>query len=495
VAEGNISDVVLVGAGIMSATLGTLLKKLDPSLSIQVFERLDRAATESSDAWNNAGTGHSAFCELNYTPQAEDGSIDLTKAMRIAEQFELSKQFWSALVKTGELPKPQEFIRKVPHLAFVSGADNVVFLKQRFDALVQNPLFDGMEFSADHSVLRSWAPLIMQGRAETEEVAATRMAIGNDVNFGKLTRTMLTELGNKPDVSKHFGQEVIDFRHKDDGIWRIKVKDLETGEERIERARFVFIGAGGGALELLNATDIPESDGYGGFPVSGQFLRCTNPAIIKQHQAKVYGKAALGAPPMSVPHLDTRWIGGERQLLFGPYAGFSTKFLKAGSYLDLLRSIDIDNIVPIVRAGLDNLDLSVYLVGQVMLDKEERMAMLRAYFPDAKDADWEAHIAGQRVQIIKRDEQRGGRLQFGTEIVTGKNGSVAALLGASPGASTAVAIMLNLIERCFPEQLKSTEWQTKLRELIPSYGQSLADNPTLCANTRAACLATLDIEP
>lgn len=492
-AENNISDVALVGAGIMSATLGTLLKKLDPSLSIKVFERLDRAATESSDAWNNAGTGHSAFCELNYTPQAEDGSIDLSKALRIAEQFELSKQFWSSLVTTGELPNPREFIRKVPHLAFVAGADNVKFLQQRFEALVQNPLFEGMEFSTDHEVLRSWAPLIMQGRGSDETVAATRMAIGNDVNFGKLTRTLLEELAGKPNVSKHFGQEVVDFRHKDDGIWRIKIKDLDSGEERIERARFVFIGAGGGALELLNATDIPESDGYGGFPVSGQFLRCTNPEVIKQHEAKVYGKAAIGAPPMSVPHLDTRWIGGEQQLLFGPYAGFSTKFLKKGSYLDLLRSLDIDNIVPIVRAGFDNLDLSVYLIGQVMLDKEERMGMLREYFPDAKDRDWEAHIAGQRVQIIKRDEQRGGRLQFGTEIVTGKNGSVAALLGASPGASTAVAIMLNLIEQCFPEQLKSSEWQNALKELVPSYGQSLADNKQLCADIRAASLTTLGI--
>ena len=489
-----ITDVVLVGAGIMSATLGTLLKKLDPSLSMQVFERLDRAATESSDAWNNAGTGHSAFCELNYTPQAEDGSIDLNKAIRIAEQFEVSKQFWSALVKTGELPNPEEFIRKVPHLAFVSGADNVSFLKHRFEALIQNPLFEGMEFSTDHEVLRSWAPLLMQGRGNGATVAATRMAIGNDVNFGKLTRTLLTELGNKPDVTKHFGQEVVDFRHKDDGIWRIKIKNLSSGEERIERARFVFIGAGGGALELLNATDIPESDGYGGFPVSGQFLRCTNPEIIKQHEAKVYGKAAIGAPPMSVPHLDTRWIGGERQLLFGPYAGFSTKFLKEGSYLDLLRSLDIDNIVPIVRAGLDNLDLSVYLIGQVMLDKEERMGMLRDYFPDAKDGDWEAHIAGQRVQIIKRDETRGGRLQFGTEIVTGKNGSVAALLGASPGASTAVAIMLNLIEKCFPQQLQSNDWQTALKSLVPSYGQRLAENKTLCAETRAASLKALGIE-
>lgn len=491
----EVCDVVLVGAGIMSATLGTLLKKLDNTLSIAIFERLDHAAAESSDAWNNAGTGHSAFCELNYTPQAEDGSIDLSKAIRIAEQFELSKQLWSALVKTNELPNPKEFIRKVPHLAFVHGADNVRFLENRFELLTANPLFDGMEFSKDHDTLKRWAPLLMEGRQKNTEVAATRMAIGNDVNFGKLTRSLLSHLHNQNNITQHFGQEVVDFRHKEDGVWRIKVRDLESRDERIVRSRFVFIGAGGGALELLDASGIPEGEGYGGFPVSGQFLRCTNDDVIAQHEAKVYGKAALGAPPMSVPHLDTRWIDGKRQLLFGPYAGFSTKFLKKGSYLDLLRSLDIDNIVPILRAGIDNLDLTQYLVGQVLLDKEERMAMLRSYYPDAKDQDWEAHIAGQRVQIIKRDKDRGGRLQFGTEIVTGEDGSIAALLGASPGASTAVAIMLDLLTACFPEQMKTAQWQATLKQLVPSFGLSMASDRSLCRSIRKASLHTLQISP
>ena len=490
----SIADVVLVGAGIMSATLGTLLKKLDPALSIKIFERLDAAAAESSAAWNNAGTGHSAFCELNYTPQAEDGSIDLSKALRIAEQFEQSKQLWASLVTSGDLPDAKEFIRKVPHLAFVSGSDNVSFLQSRFDQLVQCPLFKGMQFSNDHAELAQWAPLIMQGRGSDEAVAATRMGIGNDVNFGKLTRALLKSLGTQDDVESFFGAEVRDFRHKEDGLWRIKVRDLDSGDDQIVRARFVFIGAGGGALELLDASGIEEGEGYGGFPVSGQFLRCTNEAVIAQHEAKVYGKAAIGAPPMSVPHLDTRWIDGKRQLLFGPYAGFSTKFLKQGSYLDLLRSLDIDNILPVLYAGAANLDLTQYLVGQVMLDKEERMDMLRAYFPDANDNDWEAHIAGQRVQIIKRDKDKGGRLQFGTEIVTGKGGSIAALLGASPGASTAVSIMLGLLERCFPEQVASAAWQERLKQLLPSYGESMAGNATLCARVRAQSLQTLGIK-
>ncbi len=478
----------------MSATLGTLLKKLDPSLSIKIFERLDAAAAESSDAWNNAGTGHSAFCELNYTPQAEDGTIDLSKALRIAEQFEQSKQLWASLVTSGDLPDAKEFIRKVPHIAFVSGADNVQFLQSRFEQLVQSPLFEGMQFSTDHAELADWAPLIMQGRSASEAVAATRMGIGNDVNFGKLTRALLKSLGEQAGVESFFGAEVRDFRHKEDGVWRIKIRDLDSGDDQIVRSRFVFIGAGGGALELLDASGIEEGEGYGGFPVSGQFLRCTNDAVIAQHEAKVYGKAAIGAPPMSVPHLDTRWIDGKRQLLFGPYAGFSTKFLKQGSYLDLLRSLDIDNILPVLYAGAANLDLTQYLIGQVMLDKEERMDMLRVYFPDANDDDWDAHIAGQRVQIIKRDKDKGGRLQFGTEIVTGKNGSIAALLGASPGASTAVAIMLGLIERCFPEQVASADWQAKLKQLFPSYNESMADNAPLCARVRAQSLETLGIK-
>jgi len=421
------------------------------------------------------------------------GKVDISKALRIAEQFEISKQFWASLVAAGELPQANEFIRKVPHIAFVAGADNVAFLQQRHQQLLDSPLFAGMEITTDHDTLREWVPLIMQGRDQDQTVAATRMNIGNDVNFGKLTRALLTQLDTHGNVTQHFGQEVEDLRRNNDGLWQIRTTDLKTGDNKNITSRFVFIGAGGGALTLLNASDIPEGDGYGGFPVSGQFLRCTNEDVIQQHQAKVYGKAAIGAPPMSVPHLDTRWIDGKRQLLFGPYAGFSTKFLKHGSYLDLLRSLDIDNILPILAAGADNLDLTQYLIGQVMLDKEERMGMLRKYFPDANDADWEAHIAGQRVQIIKRDKQRGGRLQFGTEIVTSADGSMSALLGASPGASTAVAIMLGLIERCFPDQIDSAEWRKRLQALLPSYGRSLAEDTELCQRIRAQSLDMLGL--
>ena len=349
--EHPITDVVLVGAGVMCATLGTLFHALDPTLSVQVFERLDRAAAESSDAWNNAGTGHSAFCELNYTPQAPDGSVPIDKAIRICEQFEQSKQFWAALVDRAILPQPSRFIRQVPHMSFVWGERDVSMLHTRFQALQQSPLFRGMHYTTDAAQIAQWIPLVMEGRDTDEPVAATRMDIGNDVNFGTLTATLIAALAARPTTTLHLGHEVRDFRQKEDGIWRVKVHDLHTDQPRIVRARFVFIGAGGGSLPLLERTGIPEAAGYGGFPVSGQWLRCTNPAVIDRHCAKVYGQAEVGAPPMSVPHLDTRQIDQHRQLLFGPYAGVSTKFLKEGSVTDLFRSLRFDNLVPMLAAG------------------------------------------------------------------------------------------------------------------------------------------------
>ncbi len=488
-----ITDVVLIGAGVMSATLGTLLKKLDPALSIAIFERLDQAAAESSDAWNNAGTGHSAFCELNYTPASPDGSLDVSKAIRICEQFEISKQFWAALVEDGDLPPASSFIRNIPHMSFVWGETNVEPLRTRYEALQKSPLFHGMDYTEDPLLIAKWIPLVMTGRDPSVAVAATRMAIGNDVNFGTLTRTLIQQLTTKAGVTLHLGHEVRDFQRKDDGIWRIKIHDLQTGEVRIVRSRFVFIGAGGGSLPLLERTGIPEAAGYGGFPVSGQWLRCTNREIIEQHEAKVYGKAAVGAPPMSVPHLDTRHIAGRKELLFGPYAGFSTKFLKQGSSMDLFRSLSFDNIVPMLSAGADNLDLTRYLIGQAMLSTEQRIEMLRHYFPAAESRDWDVQLAGQRVQIIKDDGAGGGVLKFGTEIVTSDDGSMAALLGASPGASTATSIMLALLERCFPESFRSGRWQATLRALIPSLGRRLHEDPALCASIRTRSLERLGL--
>ncbi|MGY2133014.1 malate:quinone oxidoreductase [Hymenobacter sp. HD11105] len=485
------TDVVLIGAGIMSATLGIMLKELDPNLSITVIERLDVAAAESSDAWNNAGTGHSAFCELNYTPQRPDGSIDISKAIGIAESFEVSKQFWAFLAEQYQVDGIQRFINHIPHMSFVWGDENVDFLRKRHAALIQSPLFQGMEYSEDADQLREWMPLVMEGRDPAQKVAATRMDLGTDVNFGSLTRGMFHLMQEKPGVTFHFGHEVDKIRRKDDGTWRIRAHNRATGEQRKLRARFVFIGAGGGSLPLLLASGIPESKGFGGFPVSGQWLKCVNPAVIERHQAKVYGKASVGSPPMSVPHLDTRVINGQRELLFGPYAGFSTKFLKFGSFLDLPGSIKPNNLKPMLIAGAKNLPLTRYLINQVRQSPQDRLAALREYLPTARAEDWKLEIAGQRVQVIKKDEKQGGILEFGTEVVSAADGSIAALLGASPGASTAVSIMVGLIQKCFPQQAASPAWQARFREMIPSFGQSLADNPTLVEQVRNHTSAVL----
>ncbi|HJW18699.1 MAG TPA: malate:quinone oxidoreductase [Flavisolibacter sp.] len=487
----NRVDVCLVGAGIMSATLGMLLKELEPAITIEVLERLDTAAAESSDAWNNAGTGHSAFCELNYTPQRKDGTIDTSKAIRIAESFEVSKQFWSYIVDNNIIALPGSFIHSIPHMSFVWGQDNVDYLYKRYVALRQCHLFQQMQYAEDSQSLEQWIPLVMEGRDATQPVAATRMDLGTDVNFGSLTRCLFESL-EKRGVSIRFGQEVYDITREKDN-WSIHTRNEETGEKRNIIARFVFIGAGGGSLPLLLKSGIPEAKGYGGFPVSGQWLRCINESIVERHDAKVYGLAAVGSPPMSVPHLDTRWIKGKRELLFGPFAGFTTKFLRHGSVFDLLRSIKLSNLKPMISAGIHNLPLTKYLIEQVRLTPEARLDALKEYYPEAGMEDWELAIAGYRVQVIKKDEEEGGILEFGTEVVRSADGSIAALLGASPGASTAVSIMIGLLQQCFPKEMETSQWKSKLVKMIPSYGRPLAEDAALCEQVRNYTSKVLDL--
>jgi malate dehydrogenase (quinone) len=478
------SDVVLIGAGIMSATIGLILKELQPDLKIEIYERLDIAAAESSDAWNNAGTGHSAFCELNYTPESADGTIDPKKAISIAESFEVSRQFWAYLVQQKKVSSPENFIKSIPHISFVWGEKNVAYLKKRFEALQANPLFKQMLFSSDFSKLKEWMPLVMEGRDETEKVAATSMAIGTDVNFGELTRNMFAYLTKLEGVTIHFHHEVQKLKQREDKSWRIKITDLATGQKRKAYTKFVFIGAGGGSLPLLEKADVPEGKGFGGFPVSGQWLKCTNPEVIAKHQAKVYGKASVGAPPMSVPHIDSRMINGEKALLFGPFAGFSTRFLKNGSYSDLPLSIKTDNIIPMIAAGIKNIPLTRYLIEQVRQSPKDRINALREYVPKARSKDWVLERAGQRVQVIKKDEKEGGILEFGTEVITTADGSLAVLLGASPGASTAVSIMVDLVGKCFKKEVATPEYQEKLKIMIPSFGKKLNENPALLEEIR-----------
>lgn len=486
-------DVLLVGAGAMSSTLAMILKQLDPSLSICVIERLKSVAKESTDGWNNAGTGHAAYCELNYTPQDAQGNVSIDKALSINAAFELSLQLWSHLVKKDVLPEPSEFINRTPHMSFVWGEDNVDFLRERFAKLSQHHLFHGMEYSENADVLKEWMPLVMQGRKDDEPVAGTFVSRGSDVDFGSLARYMMEYLGKQENFELVLNHDVDDLQRSSNGGWSVQIEDRESGEKSRIRSKFVFLGAGGGALPLLQKSDIPESEGYGGFPVSGQWLVCEDSEIADQHHAKVYGKAAIGAPPMSVPHLDTRVINGKKALLFGPFAGFTTKFLKKGSIMDLPSSIRGNNLKPMMSVGMNNMDLTKYLISEVFQSDRSRIDALRDYFPDAKDENWSLADAGKRVQIIKKDANGKGSLEFGTEMVAAEDGSIASLLGASPGASTAVQAMINVIETCFADRLENDGWKEKLKAMIPSYGESLIDDAELLNKVRQDTLATLGL--
>ncbi|WP_416413549.1 malate dehydrogenase (quinone) [Pantoea sp. App145] len=487
------TDVLLIGGGIMSASLGTWLEELQPSWKQVMVEKLDGVALESSNGWNNAGTGHSANMELNYTPERPDGSIDVSKALEINEAFMISRQFWTSQVKRGVLNNPHNFINSTPHMSFVWGDKNVEYLTKRYEALQKTVLFQGMKFSTDHAQIQQWAPLIMEGRDPQQKVAATWTPVGTDVNYGEITRQLIGSLKKNDNFSLETSSEVTDFKRNSDNSWHVTIKDVKSGENRTIDARYVFIGAGGGALKLLQKTGIPEGENYAGFPVGGSFLVTENPAITSRHLEKVYGQASVGAPPMSVPHLDARFLDGKRVVLFGPFATFSTKFLKNGSLFDLLGTTTTSNFMPMTHVGIDNFDLVKYLIGQVMLNDDDRFAALKEYFPEAKKEDWKLIQAGQRVQIIKKDAEKGGVLKLGTEIVTDQQKTVAALLGASPGASTAAPIAINVIKQLFPTEFASPEWQQKIHQIVPAYGQKLNDDPALAQQVWDDTAATLQL--
>lgn len=494
-AEPKKVDVLLIGGGIMSSTLGVWLNELEPGWTMEMVERLDGVAEESSNGWNNAGTGHSALAELNYTPEDKNGKVDISKAIEINEAFQISRQFWSWQVKQGVLKNPRSFINSTPHMSFLWGDENIAFLKKRYEALQASPLFAGMQYSEDPAQISKWVPLMMQGRDPSQKVAATWSPLGTDVNFGEITRQFAAYLQTKPNFSLKLSSEVEEITRNEDGTWRVSYKNLKDGTETETDAKFVFIGAGGGALHLLQKSDIPEAREYAGFPVGGSFLVTENPTVAQLHLAKAYGKASVGAPPMSVPHLDTRVLDGKRVILFGPFATFSTKFLKNGSYFDLLTSTTTHNVWPMTKVGIEQYPLVEYLAGQLMLSDEDRFNALKEYFPEAKQEDWRLWQAGQRVQIIKRDEEKGGVLKLGTEVVASQDGSIAGLLGASPGASTAAPIMLTVLEKVFKDKVATPAWQEKLRQIVPSYGTKLNDSPERVAQEWAYTSEVLQLDP
>ncbi|MDL9981014.1 malate dehydrogenase (quinone) [Microbacterium candidum] len=478
-------DVLLIGGGIMSATLGTLIHELQPEWKIAVYERLHDVALESSNAWNNAGTGHAALCELNYMPQAPDGSVDPAKAISINEQFQLSRQLWSTLVERGVLDAPKTFINSTPHMTFVQGEKDVAYLKKRYETLRDQPLFAGIEYSEDSRVINKWAPLLMQKRRKGEPFAATRVPAGTDVDFGALTHQLIDNLQDNG-IQVVTNREVRSLTKQGDGTWLVKYRNSIGRAPGRVKARFVFVGAGGWALKLLQNAGIDEIKGYGCFPIGGQWLMTSDPAIVRQHQAKVYSQASVGAPPMSVPHLDTRVVDGETSVLFGPFATFSPKFLKNGSWWDIVGQVRPSNLGSMLKVAFTNFPLIKYLVSELAKTHRKKVDSLRVFVPAAKDADWKLLQAGQRAQVMK-----GGKLQFGTEVVAAKDGSIAGLLGASPGASTAVPIMLDLLERCFPDDFAG--WEPKLKELIPTFGEPLNPDPELARETMAETAKELQL--
>ncbi|MGD8557322.1 MAG: malate dehydrogenase (quinone) [Chromatiales bacterium] len=485
------TDVLLIGGGIMSKTLAMLVTQLDPSRHITLVEQASKLATESTDAWNNAGTGHAGYCELNYTPQQGNGEIAIERALRINARFEESLQFWSGLVRKGALSKPSAFINPVPHVSWVQGKDNVSYLKNRQEALVNHPLFEEMEYADDPATLEEWLPLMMAGRDMTQPMAATRVAHGTDINFGELTRSMGEHLSHEDSVDYWLSTLVTGLKKVGD-CWHVTTRHALAGKRTIE-ARFVFVGAGGCALPLLQKANVDEVRGYGGFPVSGIWLASENIKAATIHNAKVYGMPPVGAPPMSVPHLDTRVIEGRPALLFGPFAGFTTRFLKKSSFLDLITSIRTHNVKPMLEVAREHWALTRYLIREAMSSGDQRVEQLREFVPSVRPGEWHLRPAGQRVQIIKLDENGRGKLQFGTEVIKTADRSLAGLLGASPGASVSVSAMLEVIETCLPELVQG-EARQRLEELIPSYGHSLDDDLDLVHAVRRYTLETLALD-
>ena len=496
--EAEEVDVALIGGGILSATLGLVLHRLQPDWKIVGYERLPKVAKESSNAWNNAGTGHAGLCELNYTKQLPDGSMDNTKPVQVNAQFQQTRELWAFLVEEGILGLPETFVNKCPHMSIVHGEEDIEFLRKRWLSLKENPLFASMEFSDDHEKIREWAPFLVEGRDPNDRIAVTWDPTGTDVDFGSITTQVFNHLAFNG-VNIETSKEVTDLKKNTAGSWTLRVVDRgevgsRKGGEKFVRAKFVVNGAGGWALKMLQKAGIPEVSGYALFPVTGAFMSTDDPSVVDLHKVKVYAKPPVGAPPMSNPHMDARVINGSRSVLFGPYAGIDPRFLKYGSLLDMPKMIRFHNIGAVLNVAKDNLALVKMLIGMIFMTPGQKLAEMRVFAPSASMTDWRLIKAGQRAQIIKTDANgKGGSLQFGTEVVTSADGSLAAVLGASPGASTAVPIVFDVLTKCFPD--KVDEWETRFRRIIGSYGKNIAEDPELAYEVMSRTAEVLHLHP
>jgi malate dehydrogenase (quinone) len=482
-------DIVCIGGGVMSVTLAKLLHELDPKMDITIYEKLSSCALESSQSINNAGTGHAGYCELNYTPINRQQIVNIDRALKINREFEVSLQFWSFFTKKYKSFKPKSFITQVPHISFVKGEKDISFLKKRYEALSKTLLFKGIQFSRNLETIKKWAPLI--GEVSTDNIAMTRAEHGSDVDFESLSHQMLKILSTNKNFAVHVNHEIKSISQAQDKTWDLKIYNAKTKKIILVNAKFIFIGAGGSTIHLLQKSNIKNQIGYGGFPVNGEWLICTKPSLTKKHFSKVYGLAGPKAPPMSAPHLDLRIINGKRELMFGPFASFTFKFLKTGSYLDLVKSIRLQNILPMLHVFIRNLNLLSYLIKQSSSSYKDKMKALREFYPLAHEKDWKLASAGKRVQIIKPFKKIGGKLEFGTEVVWSDDATLAALMGASPGASTSVYSMLNVIEKSFKGRINSTIWKNTIEKMVPSYNQDLSKQPSLFNKTRLSTYKTL----
>lgn len=479
--------VIVIGAGIMGTTFAVLAKELAPELDVTILERLEGPGAGNSWVFNNAGTGHEANCELNYTPVDEE-VISVEKALKIHAQFNVAKQFWAYLVNKGAIQDPKTFINQTKHCTIVSESA-IEELRLRFKEMSAHHFFEHMQYSEDFDEIERWLPYLMEGRPRHEKMAATVIETGTDVNFGALTEQMANYAVNELGVKIEYGTHVKRVHRSPAGSWLVETERMGNAVQY--KADVLFVGAGGGAFPLLKKSHLPFRARFSGFPVGGRFLQA---AITReqadQYRAKTYGKAKVGAPPMSVPHLDLRVANGQHYLLFGPFASFKPVLEKGRGFIDYLRSMRLHDLPGLLNVALEHFPLVKYLVSETFKGESSMLAELENFAPGiSRKFDWKAVEAGQRVQIIK-----DGDLQMGTEIIVSSDKTYGTLLGASPGASVSPEVMLRCLEQLLPAVVAGDEARQKLKDIFPEDSlDTLSHNPERYREIRDVVNQTLGI--